>query len=335
MPSTLKAVGRSAFEGASALANVILGSNLEKLGNLSFRNCALTSVYIPGSVGNQIGYGTFEYCASLKNIVLGEGVESIFNTFSYCTSLEFLSLPSTLKSIQNAFYKSEGIKKVNFRGDIGQYCELEKTGNYINGYQTYLTFYNATVLVGGVAIPENLVIPEGTTKIASHAFWCMDIKSVKIPDSVTSIGDEAFENCEFLESVEFGKGIKTIGYYAFCNCEKLKEIKIHDGIETIEHGAFQGCRAVEYVEIGEGLRVLKSSTLEALLSLKTLKLPSTLTKYEYPLFLFDTKLKNVYFGGTVEQWLAFIQSDGYICDDFDMVRIYCADGEIYNNKVVE
>lgn len=334
MPNTVTAVEGFAFNGASALCDVILSSNLKSLGELAFRACALTSVYLPGSLGDQTGYGTFGYCESLKNVVLGEGVKYLVGTFSYCTSLEFLSLPSTLNSIENAFYKAENIKKVNFRGDIGQYCELEKSGNYFGGSQSYATFYNATILIGGNPIPENLVIPEGTTKISYRAFWCMKIKSVKIPDSVTSIGNEAFAHCALLKSVDFGNGLEYIGHYAFRGCESLKEIKIPDGIKTIERGAFQECKGVEYVEIGEGLETLKESTLGCLTSIKTLKLPSTLVRYENPVFLFSTNLESVYYNGTVEEWVAFLRrGDTYHTDDFKGARIYCTDGEIFRSVV--
>lgn len=336
MPDAVKTVGYGAFSGASSLSSVILSSELEILGELAFRNCALTSVYIPGSIGNNFGYGAFSFCTPIKNVVLGEGVEFVqSNAFHSCENLEFISLPSTLKEISNAFYGAENLKTVNFRGHIGQFCELETTPNSLGGTQSYVTFYSATILVGGEPIPENVVIPDGTTKITSRKFWCMDIKSVKIPDSVTTIGNEAFAHCSKLEGVEFGKGIKSIGSYAFRGCEKIEKIIIHDGIETIGHGAFQECKGLKSVEIGEGLEVLEASTLEGLASLEALKLPSTLTSYKYPIFLFNTKLQNVYYGGTVEQWFAFMESSGYSCDDFDKVRVHCADGEIYDNEVVE
>ena len=337
MPNTVKQIGDCAFLNISTLEDVILSERLEVIGRDAFADTGLKSVYIPGSVKNSLGVAAFMRCKNLERAILGEGVERIeYATFLSCESLEFVSLPYTLKDIQNAFYRCENLATVNFRGNIGQYCELERTPNSSSGIDGYPTFYDAKILLYGREFPKNIKIPEGTTKIASYAFSMMDITSVKIPDSVVSIGYQAFWHCASLESVEFGSGLKTIDSYAFRGCESLKEITIKDGIESIGHGAFQECRSVEYVEIGEGLDHLETSTFEALLSLKEMKLPSTLRSHEYSLFLFNTKLENVYYGGTVEQWIEFIKSTApYTCDDFDGVRVHCSDGEVYDNRRVE
>lgn len=336
MPDSVKEIGDGAFLHISTLEDVILSEKLEKMGISVFSETGLKSIYIPGSVKDSPGVGVFSRCKKLERAILGEGVERIgYSTFFDCESLEFVSLPCTLKNIQNAFYRCENLAVVNFRGNIGQYCELERTPNTNGGTDSDPTFYNAKLLLDGKDFPKNIIIPEGTTKISARAFKNMDITSVKIPNSVVSIGNEAFLHCTSLENVEFGYGLKSIGHYAFRGCESLTEIKIKDGIETIEHGAFQECKSVEYFEIGEGLEVLNASTLEGLLSLKTIKFPSTLRRYVYPLFAFDTKLETVYYGGTVEQWLEFIESASpYTCDDFDKVRVHCSDGEVYDNKRV-
>lgn len=337
MPDSIKEIGDCAFLYISTLEDIILSEKLEKMGSSVFLETGLKSIYIPGSVKDSLIVGMFSRCKKLERAILGEGVELVgYATFLDCESLEFVSLPGTLKNIQNAFYGCENLAVVNFRGNIGQYCELERTRNTNGGTDSDPTFYNAKLLLDGKDFPKNIVIPEGTTKIAARAFKNMDITSIKIPNSVVSIGNEAFWFCTSLENVEFGNGLKNIGHYAFRGCESLTEIKIKDGIETIEHGAFQGCKSVEYFEIGEGLEVLKASTLEGLLSLKTIKFPSTLRRHVYPLFLFDTKLENVYYGGTVEQWLEFIESaSSHTCDDFDKVKVHCSDGEVYDNKRVE
>lgn len=70
---------------------------------------------------------------------------------------------------------------------------------------------------------------------------CIDLKTIKLPDSVTSIGDYAFCNCTNLSDIDISNNIITIGVSAFCNCENLSNINLSDGNITIKDSAFRGC----------------------------------------------------------------------------------------------
>jgi hypothetical protein len=77
------------------------------------------------------------------------------------------------------------------------------------------------------------------------------LKSVTIPDSVTSIGggfgEGAFEDCTNLASVAIGNGVTTIGSYAFFSCTTLKSVTIGNGVTSIGDSAFQGCAKLKSV----------------------------------------------------------------------------------------
>ncbi|MBC8596018.1 leucine-rich repeat domain-containing protein [Qingrenia yutianensis] len=80
----------------------------------------------------------------------------------------------------------------------------------------------------------NVVIEEGITYL-THELLC-DLKwfsSVKIPDSVTSVGTLIFSNCTGLETVEIGKGLKSITPSAFSNCPNLEEIAVSPENENL------------------------------------------------------------------------------------------------------
>jgi hypothetical protein len=77
--------------------------------------------------------------------------------------------------------------------------------------------------------------------------------SVTSPDSVTSIGDYAFENCENLESVTLGKNVKTISYGAFEYCYKLANIEISDSVTSIDKYAFYYCISLTSVTIPDSV----------------------------------------------------------------------------------
>ncbi|MDE7478835.1 MAG: leucine-rich repeat domain-containing protein, partial [Lachnospiraceae bacterium] len=76
---------------------------------------------------------------------------------------------------------------------------------------------------------------------------------VSIPDTVTTIGDEAFSGNETVTSVEIPNSVTRISYNAFKNCTALTGIVIPDTVEKVGPGAFEGCTALTSVEIGENV----------------------------------------------------------------------------------
>ena len=70
---------------------------------------------------------------------------------------------------------------------------------------------------------------------------CSKIHSVTIPQSVTSIGDRAFDGCSALTTLSLGEKIKTIGNYAFENCTSLTGVTIPQSVTSIGYYAFEGC----------------------------------------------------------------------------------------------
>ena len=103
----------------------------------------------------------------------------------------------------------------------------------------------------------DVIIPEGTTKIAERAFMYSGISSVKFPDSLRVIGHEAFKGCENLCSVEFGHGVKEIGkdrhVFVFAYCKNLKNIVIPDQVETIGPTSFY-CSGIESVILPKDIK---------------------------------------------------------------------------------
>ena len=70
---------------------------------------------------------------------------------------------------------------------------------------------------------------------------CSKIRSVTIPQSVTSIGKRAFDGCSALTTLSLGEKIKTIGNYAFENCTSLTGVTIPQSVTSIGYYAFEGC----------------------------------------------------------------------------------------------
>ncbi|MCM1060678.1 MAG: leucine-rich repeat domain-containing protein [Eubacterium sp.] len=102
---------------------------------------------------------------------------------------------------------------------------------------------------------RSVVIESGVTKIGNFAFKELGIKSVSIPDTVTSIGASAFQDCEYLNgTVTIPNSVTTIGKEAFWNCKAMTDITLSSKLEAIPEKAFGNCTALESVEIPSSVK---------------------------------------------------------------------------------
>lgn len=103
---------------------------------------------------------------------------------------------------------------------------------------------------GDIVIPESVEY-EGVTytvsSIGKSAFVNSSVTSVTIPNSVTSIGDMAFDQCHSLKSISIPGCVKTIGYRCYGDCREATSILIEDGLESIGEDAFIGCGFADLV----------------------------------------------------------------------------------------
>ena len=102
---------------------------------------------------------------------------------------------------------------------------------------------------------------------------CPDyVTSIKLPDTVESIGDYAFGNSESLQSIAFGTGLKIIEGDAFKDCTGLKAVEIPSGVIKIGDSAFSGCSHMTSVVIPSGVPEIGSGIFSACVSLKSVKI---------------------------------------------------------------
>ena len=122
-------------------------------------------------------------------------------------------------------------------------------------------------------------IPEGTTTIASRAFYSCELSSVTIPSSMRQILPKAFAECKKLSSVDIRDGIKNLGIgrstLLFYNCNSLKHIEIPSSVQIIAEQVFDGCN-LESVKFNEGLLQIMDNVFTSSLLTGDITLPSTL-----------------------------------------------------------
>ena len=101
-------------------------------------------------------------------------------------------------------------------------------------------------------------VPDGTTEI-KRGMIPRDATVVVIPEGVTSIGDEAFYDCEALKSITIPEGVTEIGKCVFYGCKVLTSVIIPEGVTSIGESAFWGCKALKSITIPEGVTSIGES----------------------------------------------------------------------------
>lgn len=95
---------------------------------------------------------------------------------------------------------------------------------------------------------ESVSLPDTLRTIGSNAFWlCKSLTEINIPSSVTNIYYFAFSGCSALEKLTLSEGLKTIGSEAFSGCTKLSEITIPSTVEAIAANAFANCTGLKKI----------------------------------------------------------------------------------------
>lgn len=143
-------------------------------------------------------------------------------------------------------------------------------------------------------VATNVLISSNVVSIGSQAFQeSYNLTTIDIPDSVTNIGDYAFDYCPSLTDIAIGSNVVSIGEAAFDECFNLTTVYIPGNVAVIGTYAFDFCRSLTNVVISNGLGSIADDAFESCGKLNSILIPNSVTNIGSWAFAFCSSLSNV------------------------------------------
>ncbi len=267
-------IGYRAFVDNTNLKSVTLPNTLTDIDSYAFQGCtSLESIEIPDSV-EYIGYAAFENCTSLMNIKVPEG-EVVYSTAVFDNTAWENSQPDGVIYLGNMLYKYKGevpenttikIKNGTTKIATNAFAEISE---YVNG--SYVDIRNNDNIVA-VEFPETL------PSIGESAFAnCDGLTKLVFPSSLEVIESSAFSGCKNIKEIEWSKNLKKIDGYVFSNCTSLESVKLPDGVTSIGYAAFKGCESLKTFEMPDSVTEVSPEMFMNCYALESVRMSDSLT----------------------------------------------------------
>ena len=342
IPNSVTSIGEQAFYGCNSLTSLTIPNSVTSMsiGYMAFCNCSsLTAVTIPNSV-TIIGSSAFSGCGSLTSISIPNSVISIGEyAFSGCISLTSITIPNSVTSIGEDAFRN--VPNIVYSGTVtGAPWGARSLNGYVEGNLVYRDATKTELLACSAAATGEIIIPNTVTSIGEEAFCgCTGLTSITIPNSVTSIGEYAFLGCSNQTSIRVSQGNAV--YDSRNNCNAIIETAtnklilgcqntvIPNSVTSIGSSAFYNCTSLTFITIPNSVTSIGELAFGSCSSLTSITIPNSVTSIGKYAFFNCDKLNAVHISD-IAAWCAISFST-----DYDSNPLYYAHNLYLNGNLVE
>ena len=250
-----------AFAGCTQLTSITIPANITEIGAKAFKGCTgLQSITILSETPPTIGEGAFADTNDCPIIVPAGTTDAYTAAWGeYAPRIEG-SQPDN----EIWYTTSSGdVFAPNSSNDFGAQIV---SNTYENG-KGVIAFDGPVSRIGKESF-AGYAAPQGNNGLTS----------IKLPNSVKSLGYLCFGYCAELEEVSLPAGITEMEEYVFFYCKSLKSIEVPAGIKRIELGTFRECTSLSSVILPDGLVTIGVQAFQSCTSLTSLEIPETVTE---------------------------------------------------------
>ena len=303
-PAGSTAVSITKYNGSDpvvVIPQTIAGKTVVAIGPTAFAAATVTSVSIPNTVTN-IGANAFLACVSLTNVSLPESLVTIEpQAFSQCVSLKTINIPASVDEIGTlVFWRCLGLQSINVATANSKFTSQD--GVLFDKAQTILITYPPG-RAGNYSVPNsvtnviaysfadasaltNVSLPNSVAIINNNAFENSGIGAAIVPDTVTTLGHEAFAVCTNLTTAKIPNTITNLEYAMFGGCFNLVDVALPNTLVEIGISAFNGCASLRDINLPDGLTLIWVSAFKGCSNLTSLEIPDSV------LGAFDSSFQN-------------------------------------------
>ncbi|MDO4322262.1 MAG: leucine-rich repeat protein [Lachnospiraceae bacterium] len=291
-------------------------------------NTALTGVTIPSTV-TALQYGAFAKCSSLRNVSFAADSElqTIEGTaFQYDAALESFTCPAGVKLIGDcAFAGTKGLAEVALNDALEEIGVMAFTNSGVQSIRIpnkvkairQSTFAGCTEL-------SAVTLGSGIQEIEESAFGrCGKLTEITLPDGLLSIGKSAFYSCG-LRSIDIPDSVTSIDVYAFWQCTALANVRIGNGLTYVANSAFRNT-GLQNLAIGNKVKKIDNFAFAENQSITSVVIPDNVTDLQYKSFVNCSNLASITLPDTIEHLFG---------EDFHGTAWYNSqpEGEVYLGK---